>query len=544
VTDQKVHVTTTARPHSPASGQRTSLPRFGPGLLWLGPGLLSLALCLYHAGRPQLWRDEFASVSAATRGLGGLFSLLGNVDASTGLYYLLLHVWISVAGSSPTALRLPSALAMAGAAILVARIGARLYGAASGLAGGLVFALVPAVSRYGQETRAYALAAFAVALATLLLLRALERPGRARWAAYAAAIVLVAAAHIVALSCLAGHAVAVALQWRRDRRTGPVLGFAAAVGAALVLAAPLIAFAHGQVGDQLSWLAPPDLADPVHVVLALWIDLFASRAGAALGALLVVLGLLLPLLRRRRRAATLFLLASGVLPPLAIAVFSQSGTSYFLARYLLFTDLAWSVLAGAGLVGAVSALAGRVRAARADRARALPVYAVAAAAVAATALGLLAVWPDQTGVRAYGSHEWTNYPRGTDPGYIAYQGSAEVLARHARSGDGIVYLTYPADMVNLGVGYYLGRTGSRVDLDPVFQVRSPQQNDGYLPTLCPDSASCLASAPHRIWVVEQQPRWYGSAAQNTERRQLNQDYAVAATYHLSQVDVELLVRKD
>lgn len=529
-------MTTTARPLPPASGQRT-------GWLWLGPGLLSLVLGLYRAGRPQLWRDEFASVSAASRSLGGLVSLLGHVDASTGLYYLLLHVWISVFGSSPTALRLPSALAMAGAAILVTRIGARLYGTASGVAGGLVFALIPAISRYGQETRAYALAVFAVALATLLLLRALERPGRGRWVAYAAAIVLVAAAHIVALSCLAGHVVAVALHWRRDRRRGPVLGFTAALGTALVLAAPLIVLAHGQVSDQLSWLAPPDLADPAHVALALWIDLFASRTGAVLGALLVALGVLVPLLQRRRRSATLFLVAGGALPPLAIAVLSQVGTSYFLARYLLFTDVAWSVLAGAGLVGAVAALAERVRVPSADRTRALPTAAVAVAAVAATALGLLAVWPDQTGIRAYGSHEWTNYPRGTDPGYIAYQGSADVISRHTRPGDGIVYLTYPSDMVNLGVAYYLDRIGSTLDLDPVFQVRSPQQNDSYLPTLCRDTAVCLAAAPDRIWLVEQRPRWSGSPIQDTEHKLLDRAYTVRTAYDLSQLVVELLVRK-
>ena len=554
-----MQVTTPTRPLPSTSGE-TGTSRQRTGWLWLFPGLMSLAFGLYHAGRPQLWRDEFASVNAASRSLGDLFKLLGNLDASTGLYYVLLHFWISLFGSSPAVLRLPSALAMAGAAILITQIGTRLYGTASGVAAGLVFALIPAISRYGQEARAYALVLFAVALATLLLLRALDRPGRGRWAAYAAAIVLVGAAHLVAVSCLAGHAVAVALRWHRDRDRGPVLGFTAAIGAALVIIAPLILFAHSQVDNQLSWLGPPDLADPVHVAIWLWIDLFASRRGAILAALLIILALVIPLIRRRQRSTALFLFASGALPPIAIAVTSQFGTSYFLGRYLLFTDVAWSLLAGAGLVTATSLVTARVRTARAARtaragqaaqagssaggpARVLGSgWAVPAAAVAAVALGLLVVWPNQVGVRAYGSHEWTHYPRGVSPGYISYQGSAQTLEHKARPGDGVVYLAYPALMVDLGVDYYLGSHASQ--LDTVFQTRTPQQNGSYASTDCTRPAACLAKAPDRIWLVEYEPYWGGSKLQNIERGLLAKDYRISTTYRLSRMAVKLLVRKD
>ena len=505
------------------------------GWLSLCPGLLALALCLYHAGRPQLWRDEFASASAASRSFGQLFGLLGKVDASTGGYYLLLHLWITVFGSSPTALRAPSAIAMAATAVLVARIGTRLYGQAAGLAGGLVFALIPAVSRYGQEARAYALASFAVALATLLLLRALERHSRGRWIGYAAALLLVCAAHMVALSCLVGHLVAVWLHWRKQRDRRPVRWFAGSVVLALLITSPLLLLAHSQVNSQLTWLAKPDLGRPQHLVLDLWVDLNASRVGALIVGLLVLLGVALALLRKRQRADTLFLVAAGTLPVIAVAAVSELGTSYFLARYLLFTDLAWSVLAGAGLVGAVRELAARVRLPRAGLRIALPV-----AAVAAAALGLVAVWPNQQGVRAYGSHEWTHYPRGAKPAAYAYQGSADLLAKRARPGDGVVYLGYEPIMVNLGVPYYLG---SRVSLDQVFVTRTQIQDDGYYPDFCAAPAACLAKAPDRIWVVELVPDAGEPAAERAQRRLLYRQYRVSSEYHLSLINVSLLVRK-
>ena len=530
-------MTTSAQPKPSAPVLGAPVPGRRTGWLCLWPGLLTLVLCLYHAGRPQLWRDEFASASAASRSFSQLFGLLGHVDASTGFYYLLLHIWITLFGSSPASLRTPSALAMAGAAVLITQIGTRLYGPAAGLAGGLVFALIPAVSRYGQEARAYALALFAVSLATLLLLRALDRPGRGRWISYAAALVLVCAAHVIAVSCLLGHAVAVGLRWRRHHERGPLLWFAGSALLALGIAAPLMLLAHSQVNSQLSWLGPPDLANPVHTTADLWTDLYASRVGALIMAALIVAGVVLPLLRGQRREATVFLAAAGVLPVLAVAVVSQFGTSYFLGRYLLFTDIAWSVLAGAGLVAAareLAAPAARIRLPRGGSRIAVPV-----AAVAAVALGLLTVWPNQQGVRTYGAHEWTHYPRGKNTGYYAYQGTADLLAKQAHPGDGVVYLGYRPIMLDLGVQYYLG---SRMPLDQVFATRSAVQDDSYWPTLCAAPATCLAKAPDRVWVVELMPVSGESTAEQAEKRALHRQYRVSSEHRLSQVEVTLLVR--
>ena len=61
---------------------------------------------------------------------------------------LLLHVWMAAFGDSADAMRAPSVLAMAGAAACVALIGRRLAGNRAGLLAGLVFALVPSVTRF------------------------------------------------------------------------------------------------------------------------------------------------------------------------------------------------------------------------------------------------------------------------------------------------------------------------------------------------------------------------------------------------------------
>jgi mannosyltransferase len=83
-----------------------------------------------------------------------------------------MHIWVRLFGDSVTTLRLPSACAVAAAASVISLIRNRL----SDRRAGILFALVPAMSRYGREARSYALVMLAVALAALLLLRALDNP--------------------------------------------------------------------------------------------------------------------------------------------------------------------------------------------------------------------------------------------------------------------------------------------------------------------------------------------------------------------------------
>ena len=146
---------------------------------WCWPALLTLALGFYQVGRPELWRDELASWSFGTRPLSSLLATARHTGGTQLAYYLLLHLWIMAFGDSVDAMRSLSVLAMAAAAACVTLVGRRLAGPRAGLFSGLVFALVPSVSRFAQEVRFYSLEVLIATLATLLLLRALET-GRRR----------------------------------------------------------------------------------------------------------------------------------------------------------------------------------------------------------------------------------------------------------------------------------------------------------------------------------------------------------------------------
>src|SRR5258708_34979389 len=92
---------------------------------------------------------------AAQRPLGNLLRTLGNIDAVHGAYYLLIWVMVKLGGTGELVTRLPSAVAMAAAAVAVAALGGRLGSPRAGLAPGLVFAGLPPGRPFGQDPASF-----------------------------------------------------------------------------------------------------------------------------------------------------------------------------------------------------------------------------------------------------------------------------------------------------------------------------------------------------------------------------------------------------
>ncbi|MGI5400534.1 glycosyltransferase family 39 protein [Streptomyces sp. CA-135486] len=425
--------------------------------VWLWPVVATLACTVYRISTPVMWEDELTTWDVASRDLGQLLDTVQRVDAVLGTYYLLLHGWMTVFGDSATALRLPSALAMAGAAGCAALCGQRLFGRRAGLAGGLLFALIPVVSRYAHEARPYALVVCAVSLSTLLLLRALERPGsKRRWAAYALGVTAVGLFHLLALTVLLGHMVTAALRARAERRVLWSFGLAAAVG--VVGAVPVALLGRAQTGRQISWIPQPDGWS----LLSVWPQVFASAmlAGAVIALAATGWG--------ERRGAALCCTAMAVLPPLVLWAVSHGEVSYFYHRYLLFTLPAWVMLAGAGLVAARSR---------------------AAVSAVLVVLAVLTLHEQQTLRKPF-----AHFNSGLD-----YRGAARTIEKYYRPGDAVVYDRGDDSwrMLDAGVRFYLPDDQR---LHDVFLDESSADRDDLRPTECQDAGACLRG-DKRVWLV-------------------------------------------
>lgn len=301
------------------------------------PALVTFGIILYRLDRRQLWRDEFASYVDARLPVAQVLRLARHTDAALLPYYLLIHWWMRLFGSSEIALRLPSALAMALAAGLLAHLGQTIYGRPVGLIAGLLLGILPAVSRYGQEARPYAMVVAATVLSAVLLLRATRRHRRSSWLWYSLSITLIASAHMVALVVLLSHTAYIGYRVARTRHWTPALWWSAAVLVGLLLAAPLLWLSVNQTA-QVSWITTPRLADAPTWVAGLTGSL--TVGGMLLGA--AVLGC-------ARGGIGVAALATWAWGPLLTLAAIATVTPLLTARYLLFTLPAWCLLAGLGI---------------------------------------------------------------------------------------------------------------------------------------------------------------------------------------------------
>ena len=184
------------RATGPAAPWPDWLSRSAP---WLS-GLVTLVVTLWRIQKPSYWRDEGATLSAVHRSFPQLLRLLDRMDAVHGTYYVLMWPWVRLAGSGELAVRLPSAVAMAVAAGVVTVLGRRLVSTGAGLAAGLAFAAIPAVSWFGQDARPFALETAAAAVASYCLVRLLDGDRLRRRAAwYALSLVAVGLANVFGL---------------------------------------------------------------------------------------------------------------------------------------------------------------------------------------------------------------------------------------------------------------------------------------------------------------------------------------------------------
>ncbi|MHB9854726.1 glycosyltransferase family 39 protein [Streptomyces krungchingensis] len=308
----------------------------------LVPTVVSLALGLWGVRRGgTLWRDEAVTYDMARRALPDLWATLAGADAVHGLYYLVMHALFAVCGGLDPllVLRLPSVLATAAATGAVAALGRRLAGPGTGLLSGTVFALLPQVQRYAQEGRSYALVCALVVWATLLLVRAVERPGRRAWAGYGAVLLTACLLHEFAVLALVGHAPVVPRAVRR--------GWAVTGTAVLAAVAPLAVLSAGQ-SAQVAWIGRPGTGAIAGFagtgVLALACARALGRGGAH---------------RARLPVLALSLL---VLPALLLLLVSLAEPLY-VDRYVLYCQAGTALLAGAALDRLVRARRTRVVAA-------------------------------------------------------------------------------------------------------------------------------------------------------------------------------------
>src|SRR5271163_1086499 len=158
------------------------------------PWAIAVLACVISAGwagRPSLWFDEGATISAsANRTVPELWRTVTHIDAVHGLYYLLMHGWFALFPATEFWSRVPSCVAIGAAAAGVTVFTKQFTGRTTAVCAGVVFAILPRTTWAGMEARSYAFAAAAAIWLTVLFVNAVRRNKRRLWLCYTPALML------------------------------------------------------------------------------------------------------------------------------------------------------------------------------------------------------------------------------------------------------------------------------------------------------------------------------------------------------------------
>lgn len=296
------------------------------------------------AGRPSLWFDESATISAsASRSLPELWGLLGRIDAVHGLFYLLMHGWFCLAPPTEFWSRVPSCLAVGIAAAGVVVFSKLFLPRTTAVCAGLMFAILPRVTWAAVEARSYALTAAVAVWLTVLLVTAVRRHRWWLWVLYSLALMLSILLNVYLVLLVPAYAVVTPVL-RRQRSI--IVWWAVSSAVAVGALTPLMLFARGQ-SFQVAWIHSLSWHSVLDVVLHQYFD--NSVPFAILAALIFVVALTIRFTGRWQSAGEIrrMLIICGawiVIPTVISVIYSAISDPFYYPRYLFFTTPAMAIV--------------------------------------------------------------------------------------------------------------------------------------------------------------------------------------------------------
>jgi mannosyltransferase len=299
------------------------------------------------AGRPSLWYDEGATISAsASRTLPELWKLLGHIDAVHGLYYLLMHGWFAIFPPTEFWSRVPSCLAIGAAAAGVVVFTKQFSVRTTAVCAGAVFAILPRVTWAGIEARSSALSVAAAVWLTVLLVSAVRRNRPWQWLLYALVLMLSILVSINLGLLVLVYAAMLPLLAPKKSRKSPVIWWAVSSVAALGTMTPFVMFAHNQV-FQVAWISGLNRNLILDVVHRQYFDHsvpFAILAGVLIVAAIAARLAGAPGPGDGTRRLLLASAAWIVIPTAVVLIYSAAVEPIYYPRYLILTAPAAAVV--------------------------------------------------------------------------------------------------------------------------------------------------------------------------------------------------------
>jgi mannosyltransferase len=345
---------------------RARIPRVRPSIRtagwvhWVvGTALLLIlvALSVWHRTRAlsgSFWMDEGLSVGIASHGLFDIPSLL-HQDGSPPLYYMLLHVWMDLVGTTEARTHLLSVVSSVLTVPVGLWAGWSIFSPRVGWVCAFLCAINPFLTYYGQETRMYSLLALLGMINATLLVLVFARRKRIYLIPLVPSLAAILYTHGwgIFFSAAAVLTVVLILRAEADKRRELLIDGLIAFGGAAILFLPWLPTLLDQSRHTAApWSKAPRLGAPIQISRGL---LGGDRAalplllGAGYG--LAMMFAKNAVIRRQDRTAVKALFAI-ILGTLAIAWIASHITPAWTTRYFGIILGPMLLLAAVGLVRA------------------------------------------------------------------------------------------------------------------------------------------------------------------------------------------------
>ena len=423
--------------------------------------IVAAILRLSFLGSKSLWFDESLTAYRVALPYNSLLNLPDPAKLNMPLYYLLLHEWTALAGSSEFMLRLPSAVFGVLTVPLVYFLGVQLGDRRAGLWAALLLTVNATCIEYAQTARSYSMFIALAMLASVCFISSVKGGSNRSFASYLVSAILAVYTHLFGIFALPSQWLSLFL-FRPPRKTA--LALTGCMLAIPILSLPALVPAASGFYPQLSWVPRTSLHSLTEMFM-----LFAGALDAGptiLTALLTasyLTGIALAV-RRVARPGPGYLLLSICVPVVLIVAISIV-KPLFVPRYLLAELPLFALLAAIGLRGLKPALA----------------------IAMVCAIAMLSLGEDYAYYRAPSLEDWR--------GMVAF------VATHSKPGDAM--LIFPGYYI-FPVGYYVAQREHpetfphRIFTTPV----AGEWNSVVTPERLPTAAE-LAGYP-RVWLTSGQ----------------------------------------
>lgn len=311
--------------------------------------LIGAVVRFWNLGKSSFWHDEGFTVMMAQLPVAEIWERTAR-DVHPPLYYMTLHFWINLFGTSEVAIRSLSLAATVAIIPLSYLLVRRLWNERAAQLAALFVALGPLLVRYGQEARMYGLVALLVTLAVYCLIRAMHRSQNRWWILYSLSLAAALYTHYYAIFVLPALIMYVTINTSRKTTSGWwSYKWWFSNLAALALFVPWIPQALSQVMREknFSWIPPTDATTLPSTLMQFMVVNYPPALGASLklsiGAVFVGLLVLAWRKSNKQRLSLGFFMLYALAGPVVVYTASVGGSPY-LERYFIFAAVGFYCL--------------------------------------------------------------------------------------------------------------------------------------------------------------------------------------------------------